>query len=341
MQVEGRFFGFTIVMLTFGMLLALMIIGSALFIPIAWALVFALMALPVAKYFEKKKFKRPTASLIATLAIIILMALIMYFLIREATVILSSQDNLFDNLTKQLMGYITELENKFNIPITSQLNVDNKMSNVVTLAADQVASLGKNLVTITLIPMYMFFIINYRGLLLKFIDKRYQGIEQDQVMGFVVNAQQSIENYLKGTLILTLVAAAMTFVILLIFGIRFAFFFAMFISILNLIPYIGNLIAIIVTLLFVYATKDSITTTVFVFISLYISNLIQENFLRPKLIGDKMEMNAGIVFTAVIIGGMIWGFSGMILFIPFVGIVKAFIDSNPRWKSFSVFFDSE
>jgi len=53
-----------------------------------------------------------------------------------------------------------------------------------------------------------------------------------------------------------------------------------------------------------------------------------------------MEMNAGVVFTSVIIGGLIWGFSGMILFIPLSGIVKAFLDSSPSSKSFSVFFES-
>jgi len=68
---------------------------------------------------------------------------------------------------------------------------------------------------------------------------------------------------------------------------------------------------------------------------------VQENFLRPKLLGDSMEVNAAIIFTAVFIGGLIWGFSGMVLFIPLAGVTKAVIDSNPKWSAFGIFFESK
>jgi predicted PurR-regulated permease PerM len=161
------------------------------------------------------------------------------------------------------------------------------------------------------------------------------------VITFLENAKLSISNYLMGTLLLTGISTIMTFIVLLIFGIKYAFFFSLFVAILNLIPYIGNLIAIIVVLLFTFLTKDSASTTLFLFIALYVSNLIQENFLRPKFRGDKMEMNAAIVFTSTLAGGLIWGVSGLILFIPLTGVVKAFIDSNPRWNAFGVFFESK
>lgn len=66
----------------------------------------------------------------------------------------------------------------------------------------------------------------------------------------------------------------------------------------------------------------------------------KENFLRPKLIGDKMEMNAMMVFTAVVVGGMIWGFSGMVLFIPMLGVLQALLNSNPLWKPYTIFFEA-
>jgi predicted PurR-regulated permease PerM len=113
-----------------------------------------------------------------------------------------------------------------------------------------------------------------------------------------------------------------------------------FVAVLNLIPYIGNLAAFVVLLMFVWITKDSGAIVFFVALSLWLSNMIQENFLRPKLIGDKMEMNAMMVFTAVVVGGMIWGFSGMVLFIPLLGILQALLNSNPEWKPFAVFFEA-
>jgi predicted PurR-regulated permease PerM len=278
---------------------------------------------------------------VSTVFTMIFLGLIFFFLFYEATSILTSQEDVYSKLKDKIELAIDQIESQFGIQIMSELEGDSSSNNLIKALATQIISFSKNLITITLIPMYMFFILNYRGLLRKFIEKRYEGQVRERVTTFLENAKQSISNYLKGTLWLTGISTVMTFVILLIFGIKYAFFFSLFVAILNLIPYIGNLIALVVVLLFTFLTKDSGSTTLFVFIALYVSNLIQENFLRPKFLGDKMEMNAAVVFTSALAGGLIWGVSGLILFIPLTGVVKAFIDSNPRWHAFSVFFESK
>ncbi|HSY61408.1 MAG TPA: AI-2E family transporter, partial [Cytophaga sp.] len=92
---------------------------------------------------------------------------------------------------------------------------------------------------------------------------------------------------------------------------------------------------------FVWITKESGSTVIYVTISLYFSNMIQENILRPKLVGDKMEINAFLVLSAVMLGAIIWGVSGMVLFVPFLGIAKALIESNPEWNKYAILFASE
>lgn len=322
-------------------LIATMVAGQSILVPAAWALIFAFIGLPIAQFLEKRKVGRVTSATVATVFTMMFIGLIFFFLFYEATNILKNQEDIYSKLKDKLSLVITEIENQLNIQIISQLGVEGNSNNMMKMVATQIISFTKNLVTITLIPMYMFFILNYRGLIRKFVERRYEGATKERVITFLENSKLSISNYLKGTLLLTGIATVMTYIVLLIFGIRYAFFFSLFVAILNLIPYIGNLIAVVVVLLFTFLTKDSGSTTLFVFIALYVSNLIQENFLRPKFLGDKMEMNAAIVFTSALAGGLIWGVSGLILFIPLTGIVKAFIDSNPNWKAFSVFFDSE
>jgi len=189
--------------------------------------------------------------------------------------------------------------------------------------------------------MFLFFLLLYRGLAIKFTRARYSGKHLEQLENFFARSQYSIQNYLWGTFILTGITSAMAFVILLLFGIKYAFFFAIFIGVLNLIPYIGNLAAFAVVLLFIFVTKQDIGTTIFCGLALYGANLIQENVLRPKLVGDKMEMNAMMIFTAVIVGGMIWGFSGMVLFIPILGILKSLFDSDPDLRVYGILFESD
>jgi predicted PurR-regulated permease PerM len=331
----------TIVFFLITIIVSILIAAKSILIPAAWALIFAFIGLPIARFLEARKMGRVTSSTLATLITMIFLGLIFFFLFYEASHILKNQEDIYSKLKDKISLAITELEKQLNIQILSQIESEGNPNNMLKVLANQIISFTKNLVTITLIPMYMFFILNYRGLLRKFVERRYTGEVRDRVSTFLENSKLSISNYLKGTLLLTGIATLMTFLILLAFGIQYALFFSLFVAILNLIPYIGNLIALVVVMLFTFLSKDSGSITVFLFIALYVSNLIQENFLRPKFLGDKMEMNAAIVFTSALAGGLIWGVSGLILFIPLTGIIKAFIDSNSSWSAFGVFFDSK
>jgi len=191
-----------------------------------------------------------------------------------------------------------------------------------------------------LTPVFLFFILNLRGLVKEFYLTNYTGSDLETIQNFITKTLTSVKNYLWGTMILTVVTAVMTYIILLLFGVKSAIFFSIFLAILNIIPYVGNLIAYIAILSFVWITKDSGSTVIYVAISLYFSNMIQENILRPKLVGDKMEINAFLVLSAVMLGAIIWGVSGMVLFVPFLGIAKALVESNPEWNKYAVLFSS-
>ena len=73
-------------------------------------------------------------------------------------------------------------------------------------------------------------------------------------------------------------------------------------------------------------------------LALFVANFLQDNFVRPMLMGDKMKLNAFVIFVSIIIGGMIWGVSGMILFIPITGIIKVILESNKQTEHYSIFF---
>ena len=75
-----------------------------------------------------------------------------------------------------------------------------------------------------------------------------------------------------------------------------------------------------------------------IFVALFVMNFIQDNVIRPLLIGDKMKINAFTVFIAIIIGGMIWGVSGMILFIPIVGTIKILLEGHKVHEPYAIFF---
>ncbi len=331
-------------LLLIGLSLALMILGKQLFIPLTWALLFAFILFPFCDWMEERKIGRTWSSLIATLIFTILSSVILFYLVYQSVRILQQEGAVYGTISEAFENIRLWFYDKLGMEVFhpddgAQLGTDS-LGRVVNFAAREISSIGKNIVTITLIPMFLFFLLLYRGLAWKFTRAKYEGKQLEQMENFYTKSQYSIQNYLWGTLILTGVTSLMAFVILLLFGIKYAFFFSIFIGILNLIPYIGNLAAFIVVLLFVYVTKQDIGLTVFCGLALYGANLIQENFLRPKLVGDKMKMNAMVVFTGVILGSLIWGFSGMVLFIPILGVLKSLFESHHSLNVYAIFFET-
>ena len=112
----------------------------------------------------------------------------------------------------------------------------------------------------------------------------------------------------------------------------------MLVGLLNIIPYVGNPIAMIVTFLYSILTMDTLMMPILIQVGLFITNFIQDNVLKPWLLGDKLHINAFMVFLSVVVGGYIWGFSGMLLFVPAVGIMKIMLEKSENTRPFAVFF---
>lgn len=323
---------------------AAMIFASAWLIPVSWAFLFACFLHPVCSYIERKGLNRTLTSILVTLCFYSIVIFLLYFLMMQAFFIIKTNDNVLHKIKEGIESSILYTQSKVGLELYHQHDLDKNLSTTlgkwIGVISSQLSSISANLLTVALTPIFLFFILNLRGLIKEFYLKNYTGTSLEAIQSFIDKAMTSMKNYLWGTIILTVVTAIMTYIILLLFGVKSAIFFSIFLAILNIIPYVGNLVAYIAILSFVWITKDSGSLVIYIAISLYFSNMIQENILRPKLVGDKMEINAFLVLSAVMLGAIIWGISGMVLFVPFLGIAKAFVESNPEWNKYAVLFSS-
>jgi predicted PurR-regulated permease PerM len=108
---------------------------------------------------------------------------------------------------------------------------------------------------------------------------------------------------------------------LLIIGIDYAILIGIIGALLNIIPYIGGLIAIAIPVLLAIATKNPIDA-LWVFIAYMIVQFIDNNFFVPKIVASKVKVNALVSIVVVLIGGALWGVPGMFLSIPLTASLK-------------------
>jgi predicted PurR-regulated permease PerM len=59
---------------------------------------------------------------------------------------------------------------------------------------------------------------------------------------------------------------------------------------------------------------------------------LEANIIYPKAVGSQLHVSTFAMLAAMIAGGIIWGVAGMVLFIPFVAILKIASDHIAEWK---------
>jgi predicted PurR-regulated permease PerM len=87
-------------------------------------------------------------------------------------------------------------------------------------------------------------------------------------------------------------------------------------------------------IVFVFASlfNDTLLIPLLAVAGILLANTLKSYIFKPIIIGDKINLNAFIIFLSVIVGGMVWGVTGMILFMPLVGIVKVLLEYNEKTK---------
>ena len=176
------------------------------------------------------------------------------------------------------------------------------------------------------VRLYVFLILFYKKLILNFLYEAFAEENSKQVADILTQTKSAIQSYMVGLLIEALIVAALNSTALLILGVKYAILLGVLGAILNMLPYIGGIIAIALPILIATVTKEGYSTQLGIIIAYIIIQFIDNNFLIPKIVSSKVQINALISIVIVLLGGALWGVAGMFLSIPFVAILKIICD---------------
>jgi len=169
-------------------------------------------------------------------------------------------------------------------------------------------------------------ILFYKPLILEFVHKLFGSDKRTQVSEIVNQVKIVIQKYLTGLIIEVIIIAVMDIAALLILGIQYAVLIGIIGALLNLIPYVGGLVAVGLPMMIALATETSPWSALYVLILYYAIQLIDNNLIVPVIVSSKVKINALFSVIVVIVGNALWGISGMFLSIPLLAIVKLLFD---------------
>lgn len=303
------------------------------------AIIFSMIANPVVNFF-KNRLKFPnTIAVVATLMIFLFLVfqLIMLFvpLVKTQSDSLSlldtvSIENNFLELYNQLNSYAT----KHNLDITklvkesditSKLNF-NFFTDFFNSIIGTIGSFGIGLVTVLFIS---FFFLKEKNNFIDGLKKIIPNQHEDQILNSIEKIRLLLTRYFIGLLIQLTIICILYLIVLLIFGVKNAFVIAFLCSLLNIIPYVGPLIgAVLAAMLTMLSNLGSdfqtiiLPTTIYVFIGFIMVHLFDSNFASPVIFSKSINSHPLEIFLVILIAGILFGISAMIIAIPLYTILK-------------------
>lgn len=137
-----------------------------------------------------------------------------------------------------------------------------------------------------------------------------------KVIGILDQIVTDVKSYFMIKTFVSLCTGILSLIILLLFWVEFAVFFAFLIFVFNYIPTIGSIIAVIFPLMFSFVQFESYSYIFFIFAGLVSVQLLMGNIIEPKFLGNKLNLSPLVIILSLGFWGFIWGVAGMLLSVP-------------------------
>ena len=299
---------------------------SPVFVPFAFAGLLAILLNPLSNRFQKK-MPRGLAIILAILIALLITIGLAYLLSRQ---MLTFSEALPALKAKSVMignGLQLWIKNKFGVSIIKQLElINNALKGSEAYVGQTLDNILTGIAVLVLIPIYVYFLLFFKPLILDFLFQAFSEKHSMRVAEILGETKTAVQHYVQGLLIEMVIVSTLNSVALLLLGVKSAILIGVIGGILNVIPYLGGIVAIALPILMVTVTKEGYSTQLAIFISYVVIQLIDNNILVPKIVSSKVQINALFSILFVLCGGLMWGYSGMFLSIPFIGIIKIIFD---------------
>ncbi len=212
------------------------------------------------------------------------------------------------------------------------------LTSIVGNLANFAATLAGN---ISMIFIYVLFLLaEYRTFNKKFAKLFNSKKQLSRVSDIMNKIDQDIKTYISIKSAVSLLTAFLSYVVLVIVGVDFPVFWALIIFLLNFIPTVGSIIAVIFPVLLTLIQFDTFGPFVIVFTLLISIQMLIGNVLEPKLMGKSLNLSPLVIIISLVLWGNIWGITGMFLCVPIMVILNIILSKFSKTRNWAIMFSA-
>jgi len=337
--------GIFIMLLIYGLYL-----GRDFVTPVLLAFMLATTLSPVVRYFAK--WSVPPA-LSATL-LIVLSASVFGIIGYGTSGPVSQLINDAPEIGAKLQERIASLRQTIDKAVKATAQLDNVAENIsdartqkvviaqpgiLSRAAGNLLSVGTTM-AITFV-LSLFLLASGTMFYQKIIQSFPRLSDKKRALRVVYNVEHEISRYLFTITVINIIVGIIAGLGLWILGVPNALVWGVATTILNFLPYIGALIAIVVVGAISLVTFDNLIYSLLAPSFILVVHLIEGQFLTPFLLGRRLELNAVAVFISISFWSWLWGFVGALMAVPLLVVIKVICDNFDHLKPFGNFLSAD
>lgn len=319
--------------------------GKPFLVPFLIASLLAMLVLPLCARLERK-MNRILAVLISILLLLSVISVIIYVFTWQVSDISDKASEIQKNITEKFNQFREFVTNTLGISEQQQQKIiqqqqqssTGKLSGMLT---GFFTSFGGLLTSFLIVMVYIFLFLLFRDHFQRFVLKLVPADEKKNAQTIMHDVRRVSQKYLTGLALMIACLWVMYSIGFSIVGVENAIFFAILCGLLEIVPFVGNLTGVAITLLMTIAQGGSTNMLIGILIVYAIVQFTQSYILEPMIVGREISINPVFTIVGIVAGELLWGIPGMILALPVLGILKIMCDHIEPLKPYGFLIGEE
>ena len=319
-------------------IVGMLILLRGILLPFVIGMAVAYLLDPVCDWLEQRHFTRIWASIAVTFVFFVIIALALALL----TPLLINQ---VTDFIEKVPAYISTLEMKLTPVIAylmAHLDTDGTaeiqkifgqyIGDAAAIAGRVIFRLLSGLETalnvisiVAITPIVAFYLLRDWDKIISrlngYLPPAYRKTIQEQILLI----DTTLSGFLRGQFMVCLLLGIFYAVGLMIIGLDFGLIIGLGTGMVSFVPYFGMLAGVLVGLGLAIAQFDSLGPIIAVGLLFASGQIMEGNFVTPKLVGDRVGLHAVWIIFALMAGGALFGFLGILLAVPVAAVIGVLV----------------
>jgi len=313
--------------------------AAGVVITLLFSILLAYFLDPAVEFLEKFRLPRTVGAMVMVLILTAVLAAVGYGLwtrMSDFSADWPRYSRLLQNLATAVQGRIQGIEGQVSqiAPTEGSAGTGAPVGEGVmrALIFRGIGSLYALLLEITFMPFLVFFMLAEKRQVWHGTLQLFPASRRTPVKETLEDVRDVLRNYLAGMTVVTLLVIAMSSLFFWALGMEFPVLTGIVSGLLNMVPYIGVVLAWFPAFLIALAKWSNFSQFAFIAAMLTTIHLLALNLLGPKLVGRRVRLNAVAITIALLFWGWVWGGMGLVLAIPITATLRVVCDHTESWK---------